>query len=103
MPPKPHYRPKQPDRNLSSTRSHTTSLSQRDRRLVLRLCFFSVAWPRLIDDKELKKQLYRFGYAIARQPTSNGPASGWTVPAFPTGLSRWPLRPYDNCSISRTP
>jgi len=87
MPPKPHYRPKQPDRNLSSHRAHTTSLSERDRRLVLRLCLFSVAWPRLIDDEELKKALYRFGYAI-RPPTKLKWPRKWLDGA---GLANGPL------------
>ncbi|KAM0706164.1 hypothetical protein Q7P35_006713 [Cladosporium inversicolor] len=64
MPPNPHYRPEKPDRNLSSTPTHTTSLSKSERLLVLRLCLFSAAWPLLIHEEQLKKQLYRFGYAI---------------------------------------
>ena len=64
MTPKAHYRPALPDRNLSTTRTHTTSLSRAELSLVLQLSLFSVAWPQLMPDEELKKQLYRFGYFI---------------------------------------
>lgn len=82
MPPKPHYRPDGPDRNLSSIPTHTTSISESEVLLVHRLCRFSVAWPRLINNEALKKQLYRFGYAI--NPPDN---------------LKWPRKWYNGASL----
>lgn len=82
---KTHYRPEQPDLNLSSTPTHTTSLSKSERLLVLRLCLFSVAWPHLIHDDELKKQLYRFGYAFNPPDNLKWPRKWFNGPSLPNG------------------
>lgn len=82
---KTQYRPGQPDRNLSSTPTHTTSLSKSKRLLVLRLCLFSVAWPRLIHDEDLKKQLYRFGYAFNPPDNLKWPRKWFNGASLPNG------------------
>jgi hypothetical protein len=85
MPPKSHYRLEGPDRNLSSTPIHTTSLSESEVLLVHRLCLFSVAWPQLIDDEELKKQLYRFGYSINPPDDLKWPRKWYNGASLPNG------------------
>jgi hypothetical protein len=85
MPPKSHYRPEGPDRNLSSTSTHATSLSESELSLVHRLCLFSVAWPQLIHDEELKRQLYRFGYAINPPDGLKWPRKWYNSASLPTG------------------